>query len=180
MKIKCTTFIHVFISLQVDYDAVIAHILHLLEHQVKIITSDFETAVWQSIRGLLPNVRLVGCLFHYTQALLRFIQGMGLQQAYQTDIGTKSLGRMYMALPVLPHEHIEPVFEILSASAPPMFAPFIQYIRNQWILGAVFTIRDLSIFQMTVRTKNDVEGYHYRINAKAHKCKYPFINNSNI
>ena len=98
---------YVCISLQIDYDAVIGHILHLREHQVKIITSDFEAAVWQSIRGLLPNVRIVGCLFHYTQALLQFIHGMGLQQAYQTDIGTKSLVRTIMALPVLPHEHIE-------------------------------------------------------------------------
>ena len=81
---------YVCIYLQIDYDAVIGHILHLREHQVKIITSDFEAAVWQLICGLLPNVRLVGCLFHYTQALLRFIQGMDLQQAYQTDIGTKS------------------------------------------------------------------------------------------
>ena len=123
---------------------------------------------------------LVGCLFHYTQALLRFIQGMGLQQSYQTDIGTKSLVRTLMALPVLPQEHIEPVFDILSASAPLIFAPFLQYIKNQWISGDVFTVRDLSVFQMTIRTNNDVEGYHYRINAKAHKCKYTFINNMNI
>ena len=89
---------------------------------------------------------------------------MGLQQSYQTDIGTKSLVRMLMALPVLPHEHIEPVFEILSASAPLIFAPFLQYIKKQWISGDVFTVRDLSVFQMTIRTNNDVEGYHYRIN----------------
>ena len=85
-----------------------------------------------------------------------------------------------MALHVLPHEHIEPVFDILSASAPLIFAPFLQYIKKQWISGDVFTVRNLSVFQMTIRTNNDVEGYHYRINAKAHKCKYTFINNMNI
>ena len=41
----------------------------------------------------------------------------------------------------------------------------------------VFTVRNLSVFQMT---NNDVEGYHYRINAKAQKFKYPFINYMNI
>ena len=41
----------------------------------------------------------------------------------------------------------------------------------------VFTVRDLSIFQMT---NNYVEGYHYRINAKAHKYRYTSINNMNI
>ena len=41
------------------------------------------------------------------------------------------------------------------------FAYFIQYIRNQWIVCDAFTVRDLSVFQMTIRTNNDVEGYHY-------------------
>ena len=77
-------------------------------------------------------------------------------------------------------KHIEPVFDILSASAPLIFAHFLKYIKKQWISGDVFTVRDLSVFQMTIRTNNDVEGYHYRINAKAHKCKYTFINNMNI
>ena len=58
------------------------------------------------------------------------------------------------------------------------FAPFIQYIRNQWISGDVFTVHDMSVFQITIRTNNDVEGNHYRINAKARK--YTFINNMNI
>ena len=49
-----------------------------------------------------------------------------------------------------------------------VFAPFIQYIRNQWISGDVFTVRDLSMFQMTIRANNYVEDYHYRINAKDH------------
>ena len=68
---------------------------------------------------------------------------MCLQQAYHTAIRTTSLVRPLMALPFFPHEHIEPVFEIVSASVPLMFVPFIQYIRNQWIAGDVFTVRDL-------------------------------------
>ena len=30
-----------------------------------------------------------------------------------------------------------------------------------------FTVRDLSVFQMTIQTNNDVEGYHYRFVASA-------------
>ena len=70
-------FMYVSIYLQIDYDAVIGHILHLREHQVKIITSDFEAAVWQSIRGLLPNVRIVGCLFHYNTGSSTIYTGYG-------------------------------------------------------------------------------------------------------
>ena len=62
----------------------------------------------------------------------------------------------------------------------PHCALMLSVNMNQWISGDVFTVRDLSVFQMTIRMNNDVEGYHYRINAKAHKCKYTFINNMNI
>ena len=134
---------------------------------VQIITADYEAAMWQSVRGLLPNIRLVGCLFHYSQALHRQIQALGLQRAYQTDVGTKSLARCFMALPVLPPEHIPQVFNHLAASSPPQFRGLVDYIRAQWIQGDIFTVHDISVYGLTIRTNNDVEGYHHRINAKA-------------
>ena len=155
---------------KIDYDGVLRHLLTLLGQPcVKIVTSDFEAALWQSVRGVMPHVRLVGCLFHYTQALYRQIQALGLQQSYQTDVGTKSLMRCYMALPVLPAPHIKPVFDTLVATSPHVFSPFINYIREQWIEGTIFTVTDLSVFGMETRTNNDVEGYHYRINSKAQR-----------
>ena len=51
---------------------------------VQLITADFEVAMWQSVRATMPGVRLVGCLFHYCQALYRHLQTIGLQRAYQT------------------------------------------------------------------------------------------------
>ena len=67
---------------KIDYDGVLRHLLTLLGQPcVQIVTSDFEAALWQSVRGVMPHVRLVGCLFHYTQALYRQIQALGLQQS---------------------------------------------------------------------------------------------------
>ena len=43
----------------------------LQRRSAQLITAYYEAAMWQSVRGLLPNVRLVGCLFHYSQALYR-------------------------------------------------------------------------------------------------------------
>ena len=74
---------------KIHYDGVLRHLLPLLGQPcVQIVTSDFEAALWQSV---IPHVHLVGCLFHYTHALYRQIQALGLQQSYQTDVGTKSL-----------------------------------------------------------------------------------------
>ena len=53
--------------IKIDYDGVLRHLLTLLGQPcVQIVTSDFEVALWQSVRGVMPHVRLVGCLFHYT------------------------------------------------------------------------------------------------------------------
>ena len=56
-----------------DYRAVVKDILRLLPNQpsVKKITIDFERAIWSTFRKLLPEVRIMGCAFHWTQALWR-------------------------------------------------------------------------------------------------------------
>ena len=56
-----------------DYRAVIKEILKLLPNQpsVKKVTIDFERAMWSTFRKLLPEVRIMGCAFHWTQALWR-------------------------------------------------------------------------------------------------------------
>ena len=110
-------------------------------------------------------------LISFTQALWRQLQALGLQHSYQTDNGTKDLARCYMALPVLPATHIAAVFEQLVQESPETFGPFITYIRQQWIQGALFTVNDVSVFGMNIRTNNDLEGYHYRINSRAQRCK---------
>ena len=96
---------------------------------------------------------------------------MNIASKLSNDVGTKSLMCCYMALPVLPAPHIQPVFEALVTMSPPLYNPFINYIREQWIEGNIFTVTDLSIFGMETRTNNDVEGYHYRINSKAQRGK---------
>ncbi len=78
-----------------------------------------------------------------------------------------------MALPVLPAQHIQPVFEELAATSPPVVAPFVEYVRNQWIGGRIFNVGDISVFGMEARTNNDLEGYHNRINNNAQKRKCP-------
>ena len=82
---------------KMDYVGVLRHVLTLLGQLcVQIVTYDFEAALLQSVRGVMPHVRLVGYLFHCTHALYRVIQGFGLQQSYQTDVGTQSLMHFYI------------------------------------------------------------------------------------
>lgn len=87
-----------------DYRKVIKSILDLLpvEPDVRQITVDFEKALWSVLRQVLPGVKIKGCVFHWTQALWRKIQELGLQQPYCNDQGTYIYLRKFMALPFLP------------------------------------------------------------------------------
>ena len=53
-------------------------VLHELptEPAVKQITIDFERALWSVMKSILPDVQLMGCVFHWTQALWRKVSLM--------------------------------------------------------------------------------------------------------
>ena len=59
---------------------------HLLPSvAVKTITIDFEAAMWHAIPKVLPDVRILGDYFHWSQAVQRKVQELGLQVAYNND-----------------------------------------------------------------------------------------------
>jgi len=66
---------------------------------------DFEAAVWSAVRDL-PGVLQRGCAFHFSQAVWRNIQAVGLQRAYTSDERVNRVCRQTMALPLLPADVI--------------------------------------------------------------------------
>ena len=72
-----------------------------------------------------------------------------------------------MALPFLPPEHIEPVFHQLDQRARTNeLAAFMGYVWRQWFQSSTFGVRNWSVFMASVRTNNDLEGWHNRINSR--------------
>ena len=59
-----------------DYKAVLETVISLLPNQSRVIKTvlDFEKAMWSAIRQVIPNVELMGCSFHWTQALWRKVR----------------------------------------------------------------------------------------------------------
>ena len=46
---------------------------------VRGLVADFEPGVWQAFREVFPGLVINGCLFHFTQAIFRHVQELGLQ-----------------------------------------------------------------------------------------------------
>ncbi|KAI0232988.1 hypothetical protein LSAT2_016769 [Lamellibrachia satsuma] len=111
-----------------------------------------------------------GCAFHWGQAVWRKAQELGLRRAYLEDNATFMYVRKLMALPLLPAEHISPVFAVLErkARAEPLEA-LVAYIKETWIISRMWPPTSWSVFGQS----NDVEGWHHGFNTKA-KQQMPF------
>lgn len=100
-------------------------------------------------------------------SFLSQVQELGLQQAYLNHRGTHCLIRKLLALPFLPAEEIPAAFHRLETKAvtEPLQA-FMQYINNTWISSTMWHPSSWSIFQQSVRTNNDTEGWHHGLNCR--------------
>ncbi|XP_052236544.1 uncharacterized protein LOC127861593 [Dreissena polymorpha] len=80
-----------------------------------------------------------------------------------------------MALPFLPAGHITETFHQLQARANSVqLTQLVDYVNRQWINNAIFRVEDWSVFRRSIRTNNDVEGWHHRLNSQAHHGAVPF------
>lgn len=98
------------------------------------------------------------------------ITRVGLRKAYGKQPAVRQYLKQLMALPNLPAEHIVAAFEELRRRYPVMITrsealeELLDYLEDNWVKNAAHPPSAWSTFQRTVRTNNDVEGWHRRIN----------------
>ncbi|XP_074631182.1 uncharacterized protein LOC141889768 [Acropora palmata] len=153
-----------------DYKKVLKKIIELLPSKpaIKQVTIDFEKALWAAFRTVLPAISIQGCVFHWTQAVWRKVQELGLQRAYSEDDAVYKYVRKLMALPFLPHRQISRMFlrlEVQAQTEP--LKKLVAYIRRQWIESMVFLPKNWSVYKQAIRTNNDIEGWHNALNRRA-------------
>ena len=80
-----------------------------------------------------------------------------------------------MALPFLPVEHIRPAFQELVRSLPAVVDTrvdeLVNYFTQTWLDNGLWPPSSWSSFQSSVRTNNDVEGWHNRLNRQTRSGK---------
>ena len=159
-----------------DYKAIFKALKKSMKHfQIEEVVMDFEAGMWSGFRAMFPCVRVKGCVFHWVQAVWRHIQGVGLQEAYNKDAGIHTFLRKLMALPFIPHEHVLRVFlQLASLASDEKLKQICTYIHNTWISGNMWPPSASSVFQQNIRTNNDVEGWHHKLNKRAGRGQIQF------
>jgi hypothetical protein len=111
------------------------------------ISLDYETAVWNCLRNTAENyiqrtLDIVGCLFHYSQAVIKAISTLGLIVLYRdASSGLQSFVSRLIALAFMPAHKVEHCYNILVTYYFPVilvgntqFAEFIQRVIKIKIL----------------------------------------------
>jgi len=154
--------------------------LHLQPNAIHI---DFEQAVVQSVTTEL-GIHPTGCLFHYCQSILRHVQHLGLQVAYNTNNPpeVRTWIRRLISLPLVPPIRLDQAYRTTVAQSPiiPGRDEMNTYVFNTFVdpNGALFDRGVWNCYGAKDRTTNACEGYHSVINKhfrQAHPDPYKFI-----
>ncbi|KAL5244004.1 hypothetical protein ACI65C_011414 [Semiaphis heraclei] len=136
------------------------------------IIADFETAMRNAVQRVIPECQMVGCWFHYSQSIVRFIQTHNMSRLTMSNHDVATIVRMIIALPHLPAQqvpefpeefHILGGFFVITNLATRMgildlVAEFLNYVRNYWI--NIIRPEGFTVYGLNIRTNNYVESFH--------------------
>ena len=132
------------------------------------VAIDFEVGLMNAINDELPNARISGCLFHFSQAMWRNIQHLGLTRLYKEDPEVRRFCRQLMALPFLPTDQLPHAYALIEQTAIDNVeddpAELFEYYQAQWIDNDAMPLAVWNSNESDVRTNNAVEGFHHRFN----------------
>ncbi|CAK9298198.1 unnamed protein product [Gordionus sp. m RMFG-2023] len=128
------------------------------------------------------RILIKGCFFHYSQALWRKCQALGLVRDYLNDSHVHIVVRRMTTLPFCKEEHLAEVRLSCYSMATnnPSLLRFMEYMDHTW-LG------ETALFPHTIwtryhvdgpRTNNHLEGFHHALKRKtssAHPNVYVLI-----
>ncbi|KAG1654729.1 hypothetical protein GQR58_024829 [Nymphon striatum] len=164
-----------------DYKKVINYESHLLtvfqtvkQHlptapKVSSFVVDFEKGLWKGLRSVFENPVIHGCSFHFAQALYKQVQKKGLQ--ISTLICTLVYGYWFT---IQCRRHRLSVPEAERQGGRFRLTAFFQYVNDTWINNTTWPLQYITVFGRSIRTNNDVERWHNRINRRAKNSNLPF------
>jgi len=96
---------------QTTYETIFFLLKELCDSEPRQIILDFELASHNAVNHIYPSCLIIGCLFHFKQAILRQVRKKGLQESYTHDEQFKGILNKMFALVYVPVEHLTAVWE---------------------------------------------------------------------
>ena len=127
-------------------------------------TSDYESGLIPVLRE--KNISIIGCWFHYSDCLRRFIDKNGLRTRYEDEQKGYPLRLAilrFRLLPFLPLENVKMVATYLLQHLPPSLqnAGFAKYFQETWLWLYKPDIWNIHVdVADLIHTNNLAEGYH--------------------
>lgn len=91
--------------------------------------TDFESGLKVAIRQTFPNARHRGCYFHYSQAIIREVQKLGLMGSYRENRDFQSVIRQMLELGFLSVVRVEKAFDELIERSSTVISIFPKLIN---------------------------------------------------
>ncbi len=99
----------------------------------KTIIIDLELGIIKSTKHTFPKAYLVGCLFHYENAIHPKLSAIGLYKAQYSETSVEML-KIYGTFPFILHkdrDYIDKTLKKLSQNK--IYKEFADYFKEQWI-----------------------------------------------
>lgn len=148
------------------------HLLKKIDETWKLkpvsVTTDFEKALRNALKMIYPNVQLIGCWFHYAQALRRKVKKItGFAGFLKSNLAAKKLYRKFVNLPLIRSDKIWFAIELFKNEARNFgsrFTTFINYFEDEWMKKVGPDL--FCVFLQMHRTNNLMESYNSIISRK--------------
>ena len=145
-----------------------------------VINCDFEYAAFATMKTYFPNVEIRGCLFHFSENLLKQIKSMGLMGSYNSIPDFASNAKMVMALSFVPNDDIDRHVDALATTLPEELVPLLNWFEDNYIghphrrgtgrRQPLFPTQMWNMYQRTLqgedRTNNHAEAAYRRLRSE--------------
>ena len=84
----------------------------------EIVMTDFEVAQLNAFKYHFPNVKMIGCFFHFGQCLYRKIVEVGLKSQYDCDSELRTWFKGMVCLALVPEDEVDAAYWLLVDESP--------------------------------------------------------------